>query len=139
MCSGHFLSHGQLVDQRRFFSSTSSGLVLDGSIDLFKLLHTLSAVNLISRSFGNSKNRTRGCWVRSANVTSVLCCAPPNAGFVIHGHPKLRETKVQRYLLPLMGHPALTLCSIDTVNMHLAELNPCVSLREKLNDSSKAC
>ena len=30
---------------------------------------------------GNAGNRTRGCWVRSANATSVLCC--PQSSFYL--------------------------------------------------------
>ena len=43
--------------------------------------HTPSAVNLISRTFGNAENRTWGCWVRSANATSVLCRPPLFSNF----------------------------------------------------------
>ena len=55
-------------------------LVQDGSINIFKL-STLEEVLLINpgniknkfirKILGNAENRTRGCWVRSANTTST--------------------------------------------------------------------
>ena len=43
-----------------------------------------------SKILGNAENQTRGCWVRSANATSVLCPIPipPNLeSFDVHLFP----------------------------------------------------
>ena len=57
-------------------------LVLDGFVWHFQAtVHTLSsAVNKsqrLQKTSGNAGNQTRGCWVRRANATSVLCSPPP--------------------------------------------------------------
>ena len=64
-------------------------LVLDGFVWHFQAsVHTLSsAVNKsqqLLKTFGNAENQTRGCWVRSANATSVLC-SPPSLSSLFAG------------------------------------------------------
>ena len=72
---------------KSFFWSTSAGHLLDGFIDIVKALRTLLkaawSINpihiekFLRINFGNARNQTWGCWVRSKNATSVLCSPPP--------------------------------------------------------------
>ena len=41
-----------------------------------RLISATFRMTLFRKTVGNSENRTRGCWVRSANATSVLCRPP---------------------------------------------------------------
>ena len=36
----------------------------------------ISSEKFVRKILGNAEDQTQGCWVRSANVTSVLCCPP---------------------------------------------------------------
>ena len=55
-----------------------STLLEEQSINLSNIKHEYffrydSSENIFGKILGNAENRTRGCWVRSANATSVLC------------------------------------------------------------------
>ena len=59
-----------------FCSTACHAPVLDEFDHLLSLtLTTLQAVHCcqLTRNYGNAKNRTRGCWVRSAIAPNVLC------------------------------------------------------------------
>ena len=44
-----------------------------------RLITETSRMNFFRKTLGNTENWTRGCWVRSANATSVLCHLPEKA------------------------------------------------------------
>ena len=54
------------------FCRASSGRMLDGSIDLFKLPLSKHRQFNLKEFLGNAENQTRGCWLRSTNATSVF-------------------------------------------------------------------
>ena len=103
----HFTSFSFLMLTPEFFCITSLPLTSTRWFNQhIQAFHTLRSAVDISRQhqelifvrkiLGNAQNRTRGCWVRSANATSLLCRPPPeffslDLCFVIFFFPTLKK------------------------------------------------